>query len=101
MTLSKDDEIMALNAEIGRLRELSPPMRWEPIETAPKVGVILLYGAPDNVRLGYEKMGTGYYIEIYERDTIRSPWNWVGHQLWREEPQPTHWMRLPEPPADQ
>ena len=63
---------------------------WLPIETAPKDGTRVLAGAPYS-----------WVTIVAFGDTKRRP-NWYeGHSLGRLPPrQPTHWMRLPEPPEE-
>jgi hypothetical protein len=67
---------------------------WQPIETAPKDGTrILIAGCVIGplIRIGW--WGAGRYLDRvrgYERD-----WTDGNSHGWR----PTHWMRLPEPPA--
>lgn len=59
-------------------------MEWEPIETAPREefkDLILFNGG---------NVCAGHYWEGYFVDSM-------GDYI---EPQPTHWMPLPKPPAD-
>lgn len=60
-------------------------MEWQPIETAPDATDILLFvGAPVYTVLVGWHHSAGYFL------------NHLCEQL---EPQPTHWMPLPGPPA--
>ena len=77
-------------------------MEWQPIETAPKDGPVLLYFAAmqfqmiDGMRAHVERTAVGFCDDgdVCEQGT--------GHSLfedWRDpEIRPTHWMPLPEPP---
>jgi hypothetical protein len=58
-----------------------PVMTWQPIETAPKDGTVLLVHGERGVELGW---------------CVLSRWYWHGRNSVTE--QPTHWMPLPEPP---
>ena len=59
-------------------------MEWQPIETAPKRGSILLWNGKE-VGEGHPAWcGDGY------------EWAGEGHAC---DPRPTHWMPLPAPPA--
>ena len=78
---------------------------WQPIETAPKMRVILLFAVTDVGHDGQPcnwKMATGSWHTGYEDERSRArgytPWAWDGHQLKSYEVQPTHWMPLPDPP---
>lgn len=59
--------------------------QWQPIETAPKDGTVILVSR--NIESGYEKrvIGTDYFKD--------GSW-WLS----RAEMQPTHWMPLHNPP---
>ena len=60
---------------------------WQPIETAPKDGTKFL---------AYEGGAENKHYECWWQDDFS---NWSGWQdWWDSEPEPTHWMPLPEPP---
>jgi|SRR5688572_5581995 len=68
---------------------------WHPIETAPKMKGVLLFGRTPPTDDGFEnwRMGSGYYHEAMSR------WIWEGEQVlshWITKP--THWQPLPLPP---
>jgi hypothetical protein len=80
-------------------------MKWEPIETAPKMRTILLFAVTDRAADGTVRnwrMATGSWLEGYEDERSvaqgYTPWFWGGHQLKVYDHQPTHWMPLPSPP---
>lgn len=61
--------------------------KWKPIETAPKDGTRFL---------AFEKSDDYQHYECWWREDFS---NWSGWQDdWDSEPNPTHWMPLPEPP---
>lgn len=60
-------------------------MEWEPIETAPKVGVVWLF----------EPHEMGGFMFAGSLD-LRGSWR---NNLDMEVQRPTHWMKLPDPPA--
>jgi hypothetical protein len=63
-------------------------MNWQPIETAPKDGTIVL--AWD---------GRAVYVAFYGRYALWNEMSWIGgHCKVAHITQPTHWMPLPEPP---
>ena len=73
-------------------------MNWQPIETAPKSGLILLY-RPKAPNWGAVAPGA------YESDTYAkkphpywSIWLKIGGIREAREWEPTHWMHLPSPP---
>ena len=73
-------------------------MEWQPIETAPKDEVILLY-RPDAIK--WAKVAPGKW-EPQEHYTRPSPY-WeiclhIGGAYESRKWPPTHWMPLPEPP---
>jgi hypothetical protein len=69
---------------------------WQPIETAPKQKVILLWALTDT-DTGNWKMAAGYWMPGYGDEP--GEWTWDGHRLKSYDAQPTHWMPLPEPPT--
>jgi hypothetical protein len=60
--------------------------QWQPIETAPKDGeiIILFADVPWRIRIGYCDSGSGKAHSIPQGSTLHD--------------QPTHWMPLPTPP---
>lgn len=64
---------------------------WQPIETAPKDGTMLLLGGVDFVDTGSFSVETGLWFDS------RGPgYEW---EVWgRGELSPTHWMPTPKPP---
>ena len=87
--------IRALELENQRLRQNARD--WQPIETAPKQKIVLLWALTDT-ETGNWKMSTGYWMPGY-RDEPGS-WTWDGRLLKAYEVHPTHWMPLPTPPQD-
>ena len=73
-------------------------MEWQPIETAPKNEVILLYGEidphPDDEQLHSKgaRRVAGYWDQIDEAWSSTTS-TWAGPWI-----KPTHWMPLPPPP---
>ena len=71
-------------------------MEWQPIETAPKRGLVLV-GA-------YHALNGRWLIDAHEWDAdTHDDGNPLGWRDWRYHmgngtPLPTHWMPLPDPP---
>ena len=66
-------------------------MEWQPIETAPKDGTLIIvhtYTGNTTIAWYYKETGLWPHDEPYSEDG--EPCN-VGY--------PTHWMPLPEPPV--
>lgn len=66
-------------------------MKWQPIETAPIDGTEILAGAESWIGVPYpvtSKFIDGKWATVFDG-------KWLPY-----EPQPTHWMPLPEPPED-
>ena len=62
---------------------------WQPIETAPRDGTRFL---------AFERGNADY--QIYECWWGEDFGNWEGwRDAWDSEPEPSHWMPLPPPPA--
>jgi hypothetical protein len=81
-----DDELVfpdPVRRTVGRL------MKWQPIETAPKVdGVRVLLGWVETIF----PVSTGFYYAAIDR--------WCDDATENDYcPQPTHWMPLPTPPS--
>jgi allantoicase len=64
-------------------------MTWQPIETAPKDGSHMILGCSTYVDCGYWDDGW----TLYPDDTAPH-----DNYCVRFNPEPTHWMPLPEPP---
>ena len=81
--------------------------RWHPIETAPKDGTAILgygrhTGSPPDAQRGVVEGDHWWAIMLWDiwRETgLAQSRRWVfakdGARMWSD---PTHWMRLPEPP---
>ena len=81
-----------LNTSDLTLKTEAVSLEWQPIETAPKHQILLLYALAD-IETGNWQMGTGHY----GNDGI---WTWENRRLDRSyHLLPTHWMPLPNPPA--
>jgi len=62
--------------------------RWQPIETAPKDGTRFM---------AYEEADEAKFYPCWWQEDFGY---WEGWQnVWDSEPNPTHWMPLPPPPA--
>ena len=72
---------------------------WQPIETAPKDGTRIMVYCP---RLGVN-CSANWNDDKYARKP-RPYWTHMGEYLWGKtmvrEDQPTHWMPMPEAPAE-
>jgi len=63
---------------------------WQPIETAPKDGTLIIVYRPSGKSKNIPKVGTDYFGEIYDGAT----------KVWMKSSsgtEPTHWMPLPLP----
>lgn len=68
-------------------------MNWQPIETAPKTGTVLL---------AYKsKVRMGQWDEQKYHKRPKPFWRYIGPwgDTYARDNQPTHWMPLPEPPT--
>jgi hypothetical protein len=72
-------------------------MDWQPIETAPKDGVIVLAVKESTLPWAKDFSVARFPYPLKQR------WNggaWEADDGHVYEPQPTHWMPLPAPPAE-
>ncbi len=85
-------------------KQRGPMTAWQPIETAPKDGTLVLLFVPDGHTNG--ERGPGVTVGSYDPRTQKevdfaphSP-QWVCYDTDQEPSScyPTHWMRLPSPP---
>lgn len=67
---------------------------WKPIETAPKDQFVLLAVPDDGEMEAFVAMAKWQGLGWYGVDDFGLTFNPVG------EPQPTHWMPIPQPPKD-
>lgn len=79
--LSKRDE---------RIKELESQLEWQPIETAPKDGTVILCNERGRVYTAF--WGVKTPAEYYYNQTSKTP-QWLSHNFPQE---PTYWMPLPE-----
>lgn len=80
-------------AVVERLEKNGVFHEWQPIETAPPMKIILLFGVTDrdgDTILNW-RMGTG------SKDH-EGRWSWNGYNVKIWDHQPTHWQWLPTPP---
>jgi hypothetical protein len=76
--------------------------QWQPIATAPKMKVILLFAVTDvddDGRVRNWKMATGSWHTGWEDDQTQTAWFWDGYQVPKYATKPTHWMPLPDAPT--
>ena len=66
-------------------------MDWQPIETAPRDGTIVLAYQRDDI---FPARFVSSADMVGAEDTTRRWWSTQGQQQ-----APTHWMHLPDPPA--
>lgn len=83
----QDEAALKLQAD---LREV---ITWQPIDTAPKHGKLIIGFAITDTETGNWKMRIMSHMKNYAGD--KSEWNGWGDS-WIP---PTHWMPLPKPPA--
>lgn len=69
---------------------------WQPIETAPKDGTLILCFYPD--RHGHDRYSLRYWSTGDWRSSGRKE-GWCDQYRQLRSIDPTHWMPLPPPPA--
>ena len=68
-------------------------MEWQPIETAPKDGTLVIVGYPDtDIEEGWSVAGE------YRKENGDDGIGWYNQFDWDCQIHPTHWMPLPTPP---
>lgn len=70
--------------------EARPDPKWQPIETAPRDGTLILTWSPCRAQFS-----VSYWDD--EDATWLSDWRQKGHPQWVDA---SHWMPLPEPPIE-
>ena len=73
---------------------------WQPIDTAPKDGSVLVFGLPSDLIINNDKLlsfsspviTTAYWDDI-DDSFVLTGGTWLGPFI-----EPTHWMPLPTPP---
>lgn len=77
-------------------------MNWQPIETAPTDGRSIDVWNGTRVVNAMWARPEGHIPEFqcwcYYEPIPEGRYGAVIHELWRVDPEPTHWMPLPEPP---
>jgi hypothetical protein len=86
----------AAAAILGLLPLYDDARGWQPIETAPRQKVILLWAVTSDDPPNW-KMATGHCALAYD-PPHEIEWTWDGYRLRSWDVNPTHWMPLPEPP---
>jgi hypothetical protein len=84
-------------SDLDDFAALADRLLWRPIESAPKMRVVLLWAATDRDAAGKItnwKMATGAYHTGY------GAWEWEGRVLQPYDVRPTHWMPLPDLPPE-
>ena len=73
---------------------------WQPIETAPKDGTVLIGKIPNgNLDFNNEIKWVSGWCALYKME-----WGGMKKEIWlklNDEHQPTHWMPLPKPPKQE
>lgn len=67
-------------------------MTWQPIETAPLDGTLILIYCPGGISIA--PWPPGPEMPRAKRIKMAKIGEWPDHHMWS----PTHWMPLPEPP---
>lgn len=81
--------------ELGYRNGVAEVQNWQPIETAPKDKLILLWGRYWSDGQGwFNQPLMGHWVEVRDRWEAVSAVGWFGVR-------PTHWMLLPEPPQEE
>lgn len=93
---SYEPELLGIVDDAFAAGQKAATVEWQPIASAPKQRVILLWALTDT-ETGNWKTATGYWMPGYGDDP--GAWWWDGRQLKSYDIQPTHWQRLPEPPV--
>ena len=75
-------------------------MEWQPIETAPKDGTIVLLLVVPKYRRGWRGISS-IPLPGYAFDGLDFSWVALNHDLAIGGVDATHWMPLPPPPAEQ
>ena len=78
----------------AKIKELEAQLEWQPIETAPKDGTVILCNERGWVYTAFWGMKTP--DEYYYNQRSKTP-QWLSHNFPQE---PTHWMPLPNPPKE-
>lgn len=70
-------------------------MKWQPIETAPKDGTVVLIYHCDKFHSCFNKILMAHYSK---ESTFKDMWELYRSSGTEKYHEPTHWMPLPEPP---
>jgi hypothetical protein len=117
-TLRKEDDaetftqaaILLQKQRDEAIRKAEQEKQWQPIETAPKDGTMILIFEPfdkeevwpaTNNKI-YDEFETGIkLVQWLEEDNVFGRWEMLREGFWGSTPnrEPTHWMPLPGPPA--
>lgn len=76
---------------------------WQPIETAPKDGTVLILWNGATLGTGSweayarDELGNAIGINTEDQPDCIDRWEWTGEGF-ETSPAPTHWQPMPEPP---
>lgn len=90
---------------VGMVRDMARASSWQPIETAPTDGTVMLGWFPYFCAAG--ERGQVFVMRWNDEKWASKPkphfdasgWVWGVRELRKR--QPTHWMPLPDPPAQE
>lgn len=73
---------------------------WQPIETAPKCELILVFDGKEISTARFVQVGPFEGNWIWT-GCVQGEWTYRDEENWQIEPSPTYWMPLPEPPESE
>jgi hypothetical protein len=89
-------EKMAENELQAENEKLKSSMEWQPIETAPKDGSLILCG--NKMEIAIASWSTSAWVSKKQDDGSYGAWLVFDARSDSETISPSHWMPLPDPP---
>jgi|ERR1700723_33065 len=93
-TLRQKAGISAASASTRPASQRASRAAWQPIETAPRDGKIVLL-------FGRDADGDNWKMKTGSWNRFENQWYWDGRTIKGYDIQPSHWQPLPEPPEKQ